>query len=125
MFLLWCNVFVFEKIGVLVTLTFAIVATAVLSDLWSGEWSTLLLSFQVGQLHGLVTSLHLKNFMSSLNKSNNNNKINNQTNYNQINNQTYCQFCLFCHDEWLYSWIMDQAGGARAAGPWAGGGVRG
>ncbi|XP_048839229.1 glycerophosphodiester phosphodiesterase domain-containing protein 5-like [Brienomyrus brachyistius] len=36
-----------HKIGVLVTLTFAIVATAVLSDLWSGEWSTLLLSFQV------------------------------------------------------------------------------
>ncbi|KAJ8386621.1 hypothetical protein AAFF_G00168530 [Aldrovandia affinis] len=36
-----------HKIGILVTLTFSIVATAVLSDLWSKEWSTLLLSFQV------------------------------------------------------------------------------
>ncbi|XP_018586233.2 glycerophosphodiester phosphodiesterase domain-containing protein 5-like [Scleropages formosus] len=36
-----------HKIGILVTLTFSIVATAVLSDLWSGEWRTLLLSFQV------------------------------------------------------------------------------
>ncbi|XP_041808296.1 glycerophosphodiester phosphodiesterase domain-containing protein 5-like isoform X3 [Chelmon rostratus] len=34
-------------IGILVSLTFSIVATAVLSDLWSKEWTTLLLSFQV------------------------------------------------------------------------------
>ncbi|KAL6478572.1 hypothetical protein MHYP_G00120050 [Metynnis hypsauchen] len=34
-------------IGILVTLTFSISATAVLSDLWSKEWKTLLLSFQV------------------------------------------------------------------------------
>ncbi|KAK1785160.1 hypothetical protein P4O66_018571, partial [Electrophorus voltai] len=38
-----------HKIGILVTLTFSISATAVLSDLWSKEWKTLLLSFQVGQ----------------------------------------------------------------------------
>ncbi|RXN35289.1 glycerophosphodiester phosphodiesterase domain-containing 5-like isoform X1 [Labeo rohita] len=36
-----------HKIGILVTLTFSISATAVLSDLWSKEWTTLLLSFQV------------------------------------------------------------------------------
>ncbi|XP_026865147.2 glycerophosphodiester phosphodiesterase domain-containing protein 5 isoform X2 [Electrophorus electricus] len=36
-----------HKIGILVTLTFSISATAVLSDLWSKEWKTLLLSFQV------------------------------------------------------------------------------
>ncbi|XP_029924750.1 glycerophosphodiester phosphodiesterase domain-containing protein 5 [Myripristis murdjan] len=36
-----------HKIGILVTLTFSVVATAVLSDLWSKEWTTLLLSFQV------------------------------------------------------------------------------
>ncbi|XP_070838571.1 glycerophosphodiester phosphodiesterase domain-containing protein 5-like [Chaetodon trifascialis] len=36
-----------HKIGILVSLTFSIVATAVLSDLWSKEWTTLLLSFQV------------------------------------------------------------------------------
>ncbi|CAB1352308.1 unnamed protein product [Coregonus sp. 'balchen'] len=36
-----------HKIGILVTLAFSIVATAVLSDLWSKEWTTLLLSFQV------------------------------------------------------------------------------
>ncbi|XP_047463208.1 glycerophosphodiester phosphodiesterase domain-containing protein 5-like [Mugil cephalus] len=36
-----------HKIGILVSLTFAIAATAVLSDLWSQEWTTLLLSFQV------------------------------------------------------------------------------
>ncbi|XP_040907067.1 glycerophosphodiester phosphodiesterase domain-containing protein 5-like [Toxotes jaculatrix] len=36
-----------HKIGILVSLTFSIVATAVLSDLWSKEWKTLLLSFQV------------------------------------------------------------------------------
>ncbi|KAM4620794.1 glycerophosphodiester phosphodiesterase domain-containing protein 5 [Polymixia lowei] len=36
-----------HKIGILVTLTFSAVATAVLSDLWSKEWTTLLLSFQV------------------------------------------------------------------------------
>lgn len=36
-----------HKIGILVSLTFSIVATAVLSDLWSKEWTTLLLSFQI------------------------------------------------------------------------------
>lgn len=36
-----------HKIGLLVSLTFSIVATAVLSDLWSKEWKTLLLSFQI------------------------------------------------------------------------------
>ncbi|XP_051256883.1 glycerophosphodiester phosphodiesterase domain-containing protein 5-like isoform X1 [Dicentrarchus labrax] len=36
-----------HKIGILVSLTFSIAATAVLSDLWSKEWTTLLLSFQV------------------------------------------------------------------------------
>ncbi|KAM6984065.1 glycerophosphodiester phosphodiesterase domain-containing protein 5 isoform 1-T1 [Tautogolabrus adspersus] len=36
-----------HKIGILVSLTFSIVATAVLSDLWSKEWKTLLLSFQI------------------------------------------------------------------------------
>ena len=35
------------QIGILVSLTFSIAATAVLSDLWSKEWTTLLLSFQV------------------------------------------------------------------------------
>lgn len=36
-----------HKIGILVSLLFAVVATGVLSDLWSEEWTTLLLSFQV------------------------------------------------------------------------------
>ncbi|XP_031429340.1 glycerophosphodiester phosphodiesterase domain-containing protein 5 isoform X2 [Clupea harengus] len=36
-----------HKIGILVTLTFSISATAVLSDLWSRQWRTLLLSLQV------------------------------------------------------------------------------
>ncbi|KAK1883284.1 Glycerophosphodiester phosphodiesterase domain containing protein 5 [Dissostichus eleginoides] len=36
-----------HKIGIVVSLTFSIVATAVLSDLWSKELTTLLLSFQV------------------------------------------------------------------------------
>ncbi|XP_077050043.1 glycerophosphodiester phosphodiesterase domain-containing protein 5 isoform X1 [Siphateles boraxobius] len=36
-----------HKIGILVTLAFSISATAVLSDLWSKEWTTLLLSFQI------------------------------------------------------------------------------
>ncbi|XP_034538700.1 glycerophosphodiester phosphodiesterase domain-containing protein 5-like [Notolabrus celidotus] len=36
-----------HKIGIVVSLTFSIVATAVLSDLWSKEWKTLLLSFQI------------------------------------------------------------------------------
>ncbi|XP_028818762.1 glycerophosphodiester phosphodiesterase domain-containing protein 5 isoform X2 [Denticeps clupeoides] len=36
-----------HKIGILVTLAFSISATAVLSDLWSKEWKTLLLSLQV------------------------------------------------------------------------------
>ncbi|XP_019903611.2 glycerophosphodiester phosphodiesterase domain-containing protein 5 isoform X2 [Esox lucius] len=36
-----------HKIGILVSLIFSIVATAVLSDLWSKQWRTILLSFQV------------------------------------------------------------------------------
>ncbi|XP_068456543.1 glycerophosphodiester phosphodiesterase domain-containing protein 5-like isoform X2 [Clinocottus analis] len=36
-----------HKIGILLSLTFSIAATAVLSDLWRKEWTTLLLSFQV------------------------------------------------------------------------------
>ncbi|TRY99161.1 hypothetical protein DNTS_033987 [Danionella cerebrum] len=36
-----------HKIGILVTLSFSLSATAVLSDLWSKEWTTLLLSLQV------------------------------------------------------------------------------
>lgn len=42
------------QIGILVSLTFSIVATAVLSDLWSKEWTTLLLSFQVTLLFLLL-----------------------------------------------------------------------
>lgn len=37
----------FVQIGIAVSLAFSIVATAVLSDLWGKEWTTLLLSFQV------------------------------------------------------------------------------
>lgn len=33
--------------GILLSLTLSVVATGVLSDLWSKEWSTLRLSFQV------------------------------------------------------------------------------
>ncbi|XP_024866477.1 glycerophosphodiester phosphodiesterase domain-containing protein 5 isoform X2 [Kryptolebias marmoratus] len=36
-----------HKVGILVTLTFSVAATAVLSDLWGEEWTTLLLSLQV------------------------------------------------------------------------------
>ncbi|XP_061904976.1 glycerophosphodiester phosphodiesterase domain-containing protein 5-like isoform X1 [Entelurus aequoreus] len=36
-----------HKMGVTVSLTFAVMATCVMSDLWSQGWSTLLLSFQV------------------------------------------------------------------------------
>ncbi|XP_018591666.1 glycerophosphodiester phosphodiesterase domain-containing protein 5 [Scleropages formosus] len=36
-----------HKLGILVTLTFSVSATAVLSDLWCKEWTTLLLSLQV------------------------------------------------------------------------------
>ncbi|XP_057695675.1 glycerophosphodiester phosphodiesterase domain-containing protein 5-like isoform X1 [Corythoichthys intestinalis] len=36
-----------HKIGIAVTLVFCVVAMAVLSDLWSKEWTTLLLSLQV------------------------------------------------------------------------------
>lgn len=35
------------QIGIAVSLAFSVVATAVLSDLWGKEWTTLLLSFQV------------------------------------------------------------------------------
>ncbi|AWO99708.1 putative glycerophosphodiester phosphodiesterase domain-containing protein 5-like [Scophthalmus maximus] len=36
-----------HKVGILVSLTFSVAATAILSNLWSNEWTTLLLSFQV------------------------------------------------------------------------------
>lgn len=36
-----------HKIGIVVTLVFSVTATAVLSDLWSKEWKTLLLSLQM------------------------------------------------------------------------------
>nr|XP_057942589.1 glycerophosphodiester phosphodiesterase domain-containing protein 5-like [Doryrhamphus excisus] len=36
-----------HKVGIVVSLTFAIVAMAIMADLWSQEWTTLLLSFQV------------------------------------------------------------------------------
>ncbi|CAL8334610.1 unnamed protein product [Boreogadus saida] len=36
-----------HKIGIVVTLAFSVTATAILSDLWSKEWKTLLLSLQV------------------------------------------------------------------------------
>ncbi|XP_026183530.1 glycerophosphodiester phosphodiesterase domain-containing protein 5-like isoform X2 [Mastacembelus armatus] len=36
-----------HKVGILVSLTFSIVATAVLSKLWGEEWTTLILSFQI------------------------------------------------------------------------------
>jgi hypothetical protein len=39
---------VFPQIGIVVTLAFSVTATAILSDLWSKEWKTLLLSLQVG-----------------------------------------------------------------------------
>ncbi|XP_016381729.1 glycerophosphodiester phosphodiesterase domain-containing protein 5 isoform X3 [Sinocyclocheilus rhinocerous] len=42
LYLHWCH-----KIGILVTLILSIVASSVLTDLWSKEWMTVLLSFQV------------------------------------------------------------------------------
>ncbi|XP_043078003.1 glycerophosphodiester phosphodiesterase domain-containing protein 5 isoform X2 [Puntigrus tetrazona] len=42
LYLHWCH-----KIGISVTLILSIVATSVLTDLWSKEWMTVLLSFQV------------------------------------------------------------------------------
>ncbi|XP_051256885.1 glycerophosphodiester phosphodiesterase domain-containing protein 5-like isoform X2 [Dicentrarchus labrax] len=44
-----------HKIGILVSLTFSIAATAVLSDLWSKEWTTLLLSFQLAPENTLMS----------------------------------------------------------------------
>lgn len=48
-----------HKTGIVVTLVFSITATAVLSDLWSKEWKTLLLSLQVTApfLHVAAVSL--------------------------------------------------------------------
>ncbi|KAM3874781.1 glycerophosphodiester phosphodiesterase domain-containing protein 5 [Diretmus argenteus] len=48
-----------HKIGIVVTLVFSMAATAVLSDLWSKEWKTLLLSLQVTApfLHVAAVSL--------------------------------------------------------------------
>lgn len=48
-----------HKIGIVVTLVFSICATAVLSDLWSKEWTTLVLSLQVTApfLHVAAVSL--------------------------------------------------------------------
>ncbi|XP_072551432.1 glycerophosphodiester phosphodiesterase domain-containing protein 5 isoform X1 [Salminus brasiliensis] len=53
-----------HKIGILVTLTFSISATAVLSDLWSKEWKTLLLSFQVTAPFLHVGGVLLMTFLS-------------------------------------------------------------
>ncbi|XP_061917863.1 glycerophosphodiester phosphodiesterase domain-containing protein 5 [Entelurus aequoreus] len=48
-----------HKTGILVTLVFSAIATAILSDLWSKEWKTLLLSLQVTApvLHVAAVSL--------------------------------------------------------------------
>nr|XP_020499138.2 glycerophosphodiester phosphodiesterase domain-containing protein 5-like [Labrus bergylta] len=48
-----------HKTGIVVTLAFSVIATAVLSDLWSKEWKTLLLSLQVTApfLHVAAVSL--------------------------------------------------------------------
>ncbi|XP_071374522.1 glycerophosphodiester phosphodiesterase domain-containing protein 5-like, partial [Centroberyx affinis] len=48
-----------HKIGIVVTLVFSVTATAILSDLWSKEWKTLLLSLQVTApfLHVAAVSL--------------------------------------------------------------------
>ena len=35
--------------GIVVALVFSVTATAILSDLWSKEWKTLLLSLQVSE----------------------------------------------------------------------------
>lgn len=41
--------------GIVVTLVFSVTATGILSDLWSREWKTLLLSLQVGRhTHALI-----------------------------------------------------------------------
>ncbi|XP_058606533.1 glycerophosphodiester phosphodiesterase domain-containing protein 5 isoform X1 [Onychostoma macrolepis] len=53
-----------HKIGILVTLSFSISATAVLSDLWSKEWTTLLLSFQVTAPFLHVGGVSLMTFLS-------------------------------------------------------------
>nr|XP_055030333.1 glycerophosphodiester phosphodiesterase domain-containing protein 5 isoform X2 [Misgurnus anguillicaudatus] len=53
-----------HKIGILVTLGFSISATAVLSDLWSNEWTTLLLSFQVTAPFLHVGGVSLLTFLS-------------------------------------------------------------
>lgn len=44
--------------GIVVTMAFSVSATAVLSEVWSKEWKTLLLSLQVGQSsrHRPITS---------------------------------------------------------------------
>ncbi|KAM9852895.1 glycerophosphodiester phosphodiesterase domain-containing protein 5 [Aulostomus maculatus] len=48
-----------HKIGIVVTLVFSVIATAILSDVWSKEWKTLLLSLQVTApfLHVAAVSL--------------------------------------------------------------------
>ncbi|KAL0994635.1 hypothetical protein UPYG_G00125170 [Umbra pygmaea] len=43
----WLYLHWVHKIGILMSLAFSIVATAVLSDLWRKQWTTLILSFQV------------------------------------------------------------------------------
>uniref|UniRef100_A0A4W5LE22 Glycerophosphodiester phosphodiesterase domain containing 4a n=2 Tax=Hucho hucho TaxID=62062 RepID=A0A4W5LE22_9TELE len=47
-----------HKMGIVVTMAFSVSATAVLSEVWSKEWKTLLLSLQVGQSsrHRPITS---------------------------------------------------------------------
>ncbi|XP_059361841.1 glycerophosphodiester phosphodiesterase domain-containing protein 5 [Carassius carassius] len=53
-----------HKTGILVTLSFSLSATAVLSDLWSKEWTTLLLSFQVTAPFLHVGGVSLMTFLS-------------------------------------------------------------
>lgn len=47
--------FLLRQSGIVVTLVFSVTATAILSDLWSKEWKTLLLSLQVGSARRLKT----------------------------------------------------------------------
>lgn len=54
----------FCQTGIVVALAFSVTATAILSDLWSKEWKTLLLSLQVGQSgqHQPITGENLRSF---------------------------------------------------------------
>ncbi|MGH0182868.1 UNVERIFIED_CONTAM: hypothetical protein FKN15_010836 [Acipenser sinensis] len=54
------------QIGILVTLVFSIVAITVLSDLWSKEWTTLLLSFQYLKVTVNMQAAHLQSIVNQL-----------------------------------------------------------